>query len=101
MKPAPQTTDTVIAIGTSTGGTQALEAVLYALPRGAPEQRVRNRGARSAPGRPRDTRARADRAWRQAHAVKAQRRALSGRCGGWPGGQPAPPLGRRTVPLGG
>jgi two-component system chemotaxis response regulator CheB len=36
MKPAPQTTDTVIAIGTSTGGTQALEAVLSALPRTAP-----------------------------------------------------------------
>ncbi len=31
-----QTTDTVIAIGTSTGGTQALEAVLSALPRTAP-----------------------------------------------------------------
>jgi two-component system chemotaxis response regulator CheB len=31
-----QTTETVIAIGTSTGGTQALEAVLSALPRTAP-----------------------------------------------------------------
>ena len=39
--PAPQgalcaTTDSVIAIGTSTGGTQALEVVLRALPRTAP-----------------------------------------------------------------
>jgi two-component system chemotaxis response regulator CheB len=31
-----QTTDTVVAIGTSTGGTQALEAVLTALPRVCP-----------------------------------------------------------------
>jgi two-component system chemotaxis response regulator CheB len=31
-----QTTDTVVAIGTSTGGTQALEAVLTALPRVSP-----------------------------------------------------------------
>lgn len=31
-----QTTDRVVAIGTSTGGTQALEAVLTALPRTAP-----------------------------------------------------------------
>jgi two-component system chemotaxis response regulator CheB len=35
-KAMSQTTDRVIAIGTSTGGTQALEAVLTALPRTAP-----------------------------------------------------------------
>jgi two-component system chemotaxis response regulator CheB len=31
-----QTTERIVAIGTSTGGTQALEEVLTALPRGAP-----------------------------------------------------------------
>jgi two-component system, chemotaxis family, protein-glutamate methylesterase/glutaminase len=31
-----QTTERIVAIGTSTGGTQALEAVLKALPKGAP-----------------------------------------------------------------
>jgi two-component system chemotaxis response regulator CheB len=31
-----QTTDRVVALGTSTGGTQALEAVLTALPRVTP-----------------------------------------------------------------
>ncbi|MCE0558847.1 MULTISPECIES: chemotaxis response regulator protein-glutamate methylesterase [unclassified Motilimonas] len=35
-KPMSETTDKVIAIGTSTGGTQALEAVLVNLPRTAP-----------------------------------------------------------------
>lgn len=35
-KPMAETTDRVIAIGTSTGGTQALESVLVQLPRNAP-----------------------------------------------------------------
>ncbi len=35
-RPMHETTDRVVAIGTSTGGTQALEAVLIALPRTAP-----------------------------------------------------------------
>jgi two-component system chemotaxis response regulator CheB len=35
-KPMSETTDRVIAIGTSTGGTQALEQVLVKLPRNAP-----------------------------------------------------------------
>ena len=35
-KPMSETTDRVVAIGTSTGGTQALERVLTALPRTAP-----------------------------------------------------------------
>ncbi|MCM8613672.1 chemotaxis response regulator protein-glutamate methylesterase [Accumulibacter sp.] len=36
MAPVLQTTDRVIAIGTSTGGTQALEAILGSLPRTVP-----------------------------------------------------------------
>lgn len=35
-KPMSETTDRVVAIGTSTGGTQALEEVLTKLPRGCP-----------------------------------------------------------------
>jgi len=36
LKPMSETTDRVVAIGTSTGGTQALERVLTALPRTVP-----------------------------------------------------------------
>jgi two-component system chemotaxis response regulator CheB len=36
LKPMSETTDRVVAIGTSTGGTQALERVLTALPRSVP-----------------------------------------------------------------
>ncbi len=81
-----QTTERIVAIGTSTGGTQALEAVLTALPRVCPgivivqhmpekftasfaerlEQHLRAGGARGAQQRPHPAGPGPHRAWRQA-----------------------------------
>jgi chemotaxis response regulator CheB len=116
-----QTTERVVALGTSTGGTQALEAVLTTLPRVCPgivivqhmpekftadvcqpaERPVPDRSEGSAERRPRGAGPCADRARRRAPAAAAQRRAVL--CGGdgRPAGQPPPAFGGRAVPLGG
>ena len=116
-----QTTERVVAIGTSTGGTQALEEVLTALAarlspgmvivQHMPEKFTAafaarldslcaDRGAGSAERRPRAPGPRPDRPRRQAHDAQAQRRTIFRRSGRRSAGQPPPPLGGRAVPLG-
>jgi two-component system chemotaxis response regulator CheB len=92
-----QTTDMVVAVGTSTGGTQALEAVLTRLPRVTPgivivqhmpekfteafanrlDGLMPDRSARSQEWRPRDAGTCADRAGWTAYAAQTQWRAVS------------------------
>jgi two-component system chemotaxis response regulator CheB len=114
-----QTTETVVAIGTSTGGTQALEAVLRALPRvcpgivvvqhmpekftGAFAQRldtlceVEVREARH--GDRGGARSGADRTGRSPHASQAQWRPVCGGCGRRSAGESPPTFGGRPVPV--
>jgi two-component system chemotaxis response regulator CheB len=95
-----ETTDRIVAIGSSTGGVQAIEALLRGLPRTAPGHRDRAAHARALHRafaerldacarwrcarprrRPRAARPCADRAGRAPHAAAAQRRAVRGeRC---------------------
>ena len=114
------TTEKVICIGASTGGTESLREVLTALPADCPgivivQHMPEHFTAAFAKrldglcqidvkeaedGDPVLARAGAHRAGQPAHAAATQRRALSRRRQGRAAGVAPPPLGRRAVPLG-